>query len=294
MSIRYELPPAGKCYDEWLMHKAPHFSPTPRQKLVMDAAARAIDSGLFYNVDVNAAVAKDLGVTAEQLARNTQRVDGGDFGYDVYFARGAVEAHRYRRMLAETAAALSLKPGDKVGTLIFNDGKRTTGAVVETIGESGVSLVVQGKRAGKPIGLRCNVEALARAIRTAQERGARKDTYEEFRLARLRLNAGPLTPKVAERLVAFAPHELGEAEILLALRQPGEMAQPVHLALQALAESIDMAAARGEDCMPCFDDVQGELERLLEASPWTMHPDHGCVLAADVEELDRQAAPAPH
>jgi hypothetical protein len=294
MSTRYELPAAGKCHDEWQLHKAVEFTPTPRQQLVMDAAARAIDSGLFYNVDVNAAVAADLGVTREQLARNTQRVDGGDFGYDVYFARGAVEAIRYRHMLANTAAALSLKPGDNVGTLIFNDGKRTTGVVVETVGVDGASLVVQGKRAGKPIGLRCNVAALANAIRTAQERGGRKDTYEDFKLARLRLIAGPLTTKVSERLAAFAPHEFGEAEILLAIRKPEEMPQPVFLALQALAESIDMAVARGEDCLPGFDDVQGEVERLLEASPWTMHADHGCVLAADVEELDREAAPAPH
>jgi hypothetical protein len=45
----------------------------------MDAAERGLDAGLIYNVEVNAAVAKDLGATKEQLARDTERVDGGDF-----------------------------------------------------------------------------------------------------------------------------------------------------------------------------------------------------------------------
>ena len=80
---QYELPAHGKCHDEWLTYKTPAFQPNARQQLVMAAAARAIDSGLFYNVDVNAAVAGDLGATPEQLARNTQKVEGGDFAFDV-------------------------------------------------------------------------------------------------------------------------------------------------------------------------------------------------------------------
>lgn len=296
MTPLYELPAPGKCYEEWLTHKSPAFRPTPRQQLVMAAAARAMDAGLFYNVDVNAAVAADLGVTREQLARNTQRVDGGDFGYDVYFARGAVAAIRYQQKLVDTAAALALRPGDEIGALIFNDGKRTTGAVVESVEADGLNLVIKAKRAGKPIGLRCNVDALANAVRTAQERGARRDTYEDFKLARLRLGAGPLTTEVGARLALFGAHELGEAEFLSALVRPEQMPQPVFLALQSLAESMDTAVAKGEDCLPGFDGVHREVIRLLDAAPWTLHPDYGCVLSADVEELDRaaEAAPAPH
>jgi hypothetical protein len=221
-------------------------------------------------------------------------VEGGDFAFDVYFACGAVEAIRYQQNLVDTAAALALKPGDQVGALIFNDGKRTTGGVVHSIEEGGTALEIHGKRAGKPIGLRCNVAALANAIRTAQERGARKDTYEDFKLGRLRLGAGALTTKVAERLALFGAHELGEAEFLSALARPEQMPQAVFLALQALEESMEMDVAKGQDCLSGFDDLQGEVDRLLEASPWTMHPDHGCVLAADFDELEREAAPAPH
>ncbi|MDM0037300.1 hypothetical protein QTI33_34605 [Variovorax sp. J22P271] len=62
-------------------------------------------------------------------ARNTERVDGGDFGYDVYYARSAVEAMRHQRKLVATAQALAFQPGDKVGALIFNDGKRNTARI---------------------------------------------------------------------------------------------------------------------------------------------------------------------
>ena len=40
-------------------------------------------------------------------------------------------------------------------------------------------------------------------------------------------------------------------------------------------------------------DTVAEVVRLLDASPWTMHPDYGCVLAADVEDLDRQDMAEP-
>ncbi|VTU44185.1 hypothetical protein [Variovorax sp. RA8] len=290
---RYELPAIGACYDEWRLCKSPTFAPTPRQRLVMEAAERAIDAGLFYNVEVNAAVAKDLGVTQEQLARNTQRVDGGDFAYDVYFARSAVEAIRHHRKLVATAQALAFQPGDKVGALIVNDGKRNTGMVITKVGADGIELEIEGKRAGKPIGLRTNVGAVASAIANAFDRGARKDTYDEFKLARLRHTAGALTTKVAERLALFGAHELGEADFLADLIRPDSMSKPVFQALQSMEESLDQAVARGEDCSASFNAIHGEVVRLLDAAPWTMHPDYGCVLASEVEESDRQAVAAP-
>lgn len=290
---RYELPAIGTCNDQWRLCKSTAFEPTARQRLVMEAAERALDAGLFYNVDVNAAVAKDLGVTNEQLARNTERVDGGDFGFDVYYARSAVEAMRYQRKLVATAQALAFQSGDKVGALIFNDGKRNTSMVVTKVDEAGIELEIEGKRAGKPIGLRTNVGAVANAIATAFDRGARKDTYEHFKLTRLRHTAGPLTTTVAERLALFGAHELGEAEFLTALIRPGAMSQAVFQALQSMEESLDQAVGRGEDCSANFDAIHEEVVRLLDASPWTMHPDYGCVLADDVEEMDRQAMAVP-
>lgn len=109
---RYELPAPGKCHEE--TSKSPEFKPTPRQQLLLAAAERAIDAGHFYNVDVNAAVAADLGVTREQLVSNTHKIESGDFCFDVYFARGAVEAIRYQQKLVDTAAALALKTRDTI------------------------------------------------------------------------------------------------------------------------------------------------------------------------------------
>jgi hypothetical protein len=290
---RYELPEPGKCHDEWRAYPSPAFRPTPRQQLVIDATARAIDAGAYYSVDVKSAVAAELGVTPEQLARNTHKVDGGDFGYDLYFARGALEAIRRQKKAIETAEALALRPGDAIGALIFNDGKRSTGAVVQSVGAEGIDLEIRAKRGGKPIAFSCRIDALANAIRTAQERGARRDTYEDFKLARLRLGAGPLTTAVAARLALSGAHELGEAEFLLALTRPASMSQPVFLALQDLAEFMGMAAAKGEDCLPGFDEIHNEVVRLQDSAPWTLHPDYGCVLAVDVDELDRAAEAAP-
>ena len=165
--------------------------------------------------------------------------------------------------------------------------------VVTKVDASGIELEIEGKRAGKPIGLRTSVGAVANAIATAFDRGARKDTYDQFKLTRLRLTAGPLTTKVAERLALFGAHELGEAEFLTDLIRPEAMSQPVFQALQSMAESMEMAVAKGEDCLSGFDAERDEVNRLLDAAPWTMHPDYGCVLADDVAELDRQAMAVP-
>ncbi len=165
--------------------------------------------------------------------------------------------------------------------------------VITKVGADGIELEIEGKRAGKPIGLRTNVGAVASAIANAFDRGARKDTYDEFKLARLRHTAGALTTKVAERLALFGAHELGEADFLADLIRPDSMSKPVFQALQSMEESLDQAVARGEDCSASFNAIHGEVVRLLDAAPWTMHPDYGCVLASEVEESDRQAVAAP-
>ena len=102
-AIRYELPPekgAEQQGDEsWLAARSPSFKPTSRQQLLMDAVAKALDDGAFHNTDINEHVAKTLGVTTEQRARNSLNVQGGDFGYDVYNARHAVEGRGARLSL---------------------------------------------------------------------------------------------------------------------------------------------------------------------------------------------------
>lgn len=58
------------------------------------------------------------------------------------------------------------------------------------------------------------------------------------------------------------------------------------LTLQSNLERMQMAMACGEDAAPGFQAELAEVHRKMDASPWTLHPDHGCVLAADVAALD--------
>jgi len=127
-------------------HEHPDYVPTARQQLLMDAVGRAVDGGKFYAHDVNDAVANELGVTPEQRGRSRHNTEGGDFGYDAYMARNALDAQRGNAKSREIAKALSLQPGDKLGTLVFNDGKVTTGVAVTALSDTGLIATIAGKR----------------------------------------------------------------------------------------------------------------------------------------------------
>lgn len=187
-AIRYELPPEKYAQQQgnesWMAAQSPSFKPTSRQQLLMDAVAKALDDGAYYNNDVDDHVAKALGVTLEQRARNSRGVEGGDFGFDVYNARRAVEAQRSNAKSREFANALNLNPGDALGTLIFNDGKVTTGVKVVGLNESGLIATITGKRGAATLNGEVGVDAIASAMGRAKERGKRKDGYDEFIVGR--------------------------------------------------------------------------------------------------------------
>ena len=177
--------PSGSIGDEWRdgqkrSQEHPDFTPTPRQQLLMDAVAKALDDGAFYNKDVDDHVAKTLGVTKEQRARNSHNVEGGDFGYDVYHARRAVEAQAQEAEAAKIRAELNLRADDKLGTLIFNDFKQTNSVEVVSITEDGRRASFKGKRGAVAVTFKTTVPAVKFAIELAHERGKRKDSYEEF------------------------------------------------------------------------------------------------------------------
>ena len=117
-----------------------------------------------------------------------------------------------------------------------------------------------------------------------------------------------VTDSTAQPLSAFAlgllkqmaagDHQGSQADlperITRSLADPARMECDVYLALQAQAEQLDLAQAQGQDCSDGFDQERAEVSRLMEAAPWALHPDHGCVLASEVERLDRlEQAPAP-
>lgn len=79
-------------------------------------------------------------------------------------------------------------------------------------------------------------------------------------------------------------------EIESELKEPAKMSIHVYATAQHLAESMDQQVAAGQDCEEGFNERHQLLAEILDASPWTMHPDHGLVLKADVGSLDAKAA----
>lgn len=167
-------------YQDWKGGEHHSFLPNARQQKVMDAVAKALDLGLSYNVDVNAHVAAILHIPADVLAKNTVRTEGGNFGYDVYLARQAVEAKRKHAKREKVASELRLVIGDKLGTIVFNDFKRNTSAVVEAVSDDGMVLKITAKRGSASVRIMPCPLQLKNAIDRAHERGNRKDSYQQF------------------------------------------------------------------------------------------------------------------
>lgn len=99
-----------------------------------------------------------------------------------------------------------------------------------------------------------------------------------------------LAATVACSLEKFGTEGLSESDFLLAFASPSEMPKQIFLALQAFEESLEAAVAQGEDCLDASLGLHGEVARLLDVAPWTLHPVHGCVLIEEVDDLDRRAA----
>ena len=66
------------------------------------------------------------------------------------------------------------------------------------------------------------------------------------------------------------------------------MGEAMFRQLQSLSESMDLAAAKGEDEGADFNTLRRGVDALMEASPWMLHPDHGVVRKSDHLE-----SPAP-
>lgn len=101
------------------------------------------------------------------------------------------------------------------------------------------------------------------------------------------------TAKIARRLCPLElqfgafPHADPTYQLrLLDLMTPAAMSQDTYLALQHYGESLDMSVAQGTDCVDGFDETHRVVHELLDASPWTMHPDYGCVTVTEARERD--------
>jgi hypothetical protein len=174
-AVPYVLPIPSAC-QEWARHACRDFVPTERQRRIIEAVQAALDAKLFYTDDVDKFCAQRLHVTTAQAHVSADKVQGGEFGMDCYFARRYLDSRR--QFEAEDAAHQRLAPrvGMHLGTLMFNDFKRNTGMIVEEL-LAGGRLKLRGKRGAYVVTLECTALQIALAIDRAAERGMRKDRF---------------------------------------------------------------------------------------------------------------------
>ena len=170
--------PAKSVYDDWNGYQRPGYQPTERQLIVIAAVQSALNAGCYYTDEVRIHCASLLSVTPEQAQVNAKVVEGGEFGMDCYYARGYLRAQK--EIQAESRAWLQLAPrvGQALGTVMFNDFKRMTGAMVAAVDEAAQMITVHGKRGKYAYQSSCSAMQIRNAIDRAKEQGHRKDGFD--------------------------------------------------------------------------------------------------------------------
>lgn len=69
-----------------------------------------------------------------------------------------------------------------------------------------------------------------------------------------------------------------------------QLSKDEFLALQNEAEGIELENAQGRDT-PRGDARLAEITTQMDESPWTLHPDYGCVLSDELAALDTNHQP---
>lgn len=179
-SINLYVPPKTKVYADWSRYQCEDFTPTARQLSIIEAVQSALDTKLYYTIDVVEHCKAYLGVTAEQAAVGIEYVENGDVGMDFFYARHYLEAKRDFEI--ERIALDRLKPrvGQVLGTLVFSDQKRNTSMVITKISSNGMLLDLTGKRGAYRVNLSCNSRQIEQAMNRAFDREARDDDFNDF------------------------------------------------------------------------------------------------------------------
>jgi DNA-binding transcriptional regulator YiaG len=148
---------------------------------IMEAMAQTKTEGLFYNTETYprcAAIMLEKGYP--DASAETER-DGvtNAFGSHCYLANDALRRIAAAKHDAESHAALRPYIGQKLGTLVFSDFKRTTGVTVTGVTESG-HIQFTGKRGSITVGGTGAAADIRAAIERAHERSQRKTGFSEF------------------------------------------------------------------------------------------------------------------
>jgi len=173
------VPPSRGIHDDWDGCKLESYTPTERQKSVIEAVKSALESKRFYTGEVLKYCIDYLDVTPEQSKVGAGRVEGGDVGMDCYFARDYLR-HAQEHADARNSLAM-LKPfvGQDLGTLVFTDMKRTTGMTVKALSDDQKEITLQGKRGRFMVELVCTARQIEHAMNRAFDKAMRKDTFND-------------------------------------------------------------------------------------------------------------------
>lgn len=168
------VPPAD-VYKDWTGCKRYDYKPSERQMPVIHAVQLALHEKLFYTKDVLAYVIKTLAISDEVCAVGKGKVEGGNVGMDVYYARDFVEASATHKAELAACARMGLAVGKKLGALVLSDHKRNTGMTITAALEDKVTFTVEGKRGANVVRTTLSALAIMRAIDRAFDKEYRKD-----------------------------------------------------------------------------------------------------------------------
>lgn len=160
-------------YERWADVRALRVEPTVEMAELSIMVKAALDAGLYYSKDVLAAVIEMMGerLTADLIALGRDRVEGGYFGMEVYYARQYLEALARREQVQSAEADLMLEAGRRLGVLMFSDGKQVKSCTVVRW-ESGIA-TIKGMRGRYEVTGSYDALTLSKAIRRYQDYRAR-------------------------------------------------------------------------------------------------------------------------
>lgn len=177
----YKLPEArSSLHDHWSGCELPGFVPNGNQMLVIAVVQSALAAGLYYTSEVREYCARALGLSEDDDKANFAqfRVEGGVFGMDCYYARKYLDARKVHAAEADACARLRPHVGQRLGTVMFNDFKRCTGAVITKV--VGEKLELRCKRGTSLLTFEESVLSVKHAIDRAAEKKLRKDDFDAF------------------------------------------------------------------------------------------------------------------
>lgn len=163
MTTPYNLPEKKRgSFDRW------RGEITPQMQALMDAIGAALDRKVFYNTDMNLAIAPlfDWGDAPPMPADGRE---GGPISYEIYSARQRLQSQRDQAAELATFNGLALVPGQNIGTVKMSALariKKLCNATVEKA-EPG-AIVLNGTAGGRRFKATMSATSLARGIERAK------------------------------------------------------------------------------------------------------------------------------